>query len=166
MHIYVCCICLKSFRYKMQHLIRKKCQKRKFGENVTIFSTSPLTYLTTYLKSSPAPKNFFFQSTHLMLSFDVLHIIIHTFWILGKMGVKIRSVVELACFLPYFVDTIRTRFWMIDTPWIQLVLSCQIRLFQKQIKNQENIHVFALNHCWMWKIMSKPIQSEDIRYCW
>ena len=48
----------------------------------------------------------------------------------------------------YFVDSIRSIFWMIDTPWIQLVLSCRIRLLQKQIKNQENIHVFALNHWW------------------
>ena len=54
----------------------------------------------------------------------------------------------------YFVDTIRIRFWMFDTLWIQLVLSCRIRLLQKQIKNQGNIYVFALNHWWRWKIMS------------
>ena len=30
----------------------------------------------------------------------------------------------------YFADTIRIRFWMFDTPWIQLV---RIRLLQKQI---------------------------------
>ena len=54
----------------------------------------------------------------------------------------------------YFVDTIRMRFWMIDTPWIQLLLSCRVRLLPKQIKNQENIHVFALNHWWRWKMMS------------
>ena len=36
----------------------------------------------------------------------------------------------------YFVDTIRKRFWMIDTPWIQLVLPCRIYKNKSRIKKK------------------------------
>ena len=51
---------------------------------------------------------------------------------------------------PSFVDTVRKRFQMVDTPWIKPILLRPIRSIKKQLTNLENIQVFALNHRWRW----------------